>query len=247
MTIFGVVLGLALLIVFILGFTRVKLPRKTGFEGIESPEVVQAYDRISRWPQFKVLRRIIVRELRKYHPRGTLVDAGCGPGYLAAVIARTFPDLRITGSDISEEMTRAAARNLAALGFGDRVEFRQGDVQKLPFEDSSVDFVISTLSLHHWSDPPQAFREIHRVLKPGGQFLVFDLRRDCRRFFFGLVRFAQAFVVPRAMRATNEPINSVLSSYTPDELAAFVTPLPLKRWYIKPGFGWMFLWGQKAV
>jgi len=169
--------------VLILGFTCVKLPRQTGFEGIESPEVVQAYDHVSRWPQFKVLRRIIVGELKKYHPKGILVDVGCGPGYLVAVIARAFPGLRITGSDISEEMTAKATRNLAALGFGDRVEFRQGDVQKLPFEDSSVDFVISTLSLHHWSGPPRAFREIHRVLKPGGQFLVFDLRRDCRRFF----------------------------------------------------------------
>jgi len=49
------------------------------------------------------------------------------------------------------------------------------------------------------------------------------------------------------MRATNEPINSVLSSYTPDELAAFVASLPLKQWRVKPGWGWMFLWGQKAV
>ena len=242
-----IVLGLVLISILFLGLTRVKLPRQSGFEGIESPEVVQAYDRISRWPQFKVLRRIIVRELRKYHPKGMLVDAGCGPGYLVAVIARALPDLRITGSDISEEMTAKATRNLAALGFGSRVEFRQGDVQKLPFVDSSVDFVISTLSLHHWSDPPQAFREIHRVLKPGGQFLVFDLRRDCRRFFYGLVWFAQTFVVPEAMRATNEPINSVLSSYTPDELAAFVASLPLKQWRVKPGWGWMFLWGQKAV
>jgi len=242
-----IVLGLVLISILFLGLTRVKLPRQSGFEGIESPEVVQAYDRISRWPQFKVLRRIIVGELKKYHPKGMLVDAGCGPGYLVAVIARAFPDLRITGSDISEEMTAKATRNLAALGFGDRVEFRQGDVQRLPFDDSSADFVISTLSLHHWSGPPRAFREIHRVLKPGGQFLVFDLRRDCRRFFFWLVWFAQHFVVPKAMRVTNEPINSALSSYTPDELAAFVVSLPLKQWRVKPGWGWMFLWGQKAV
>jgi len=242
-----IVLGLVLISILFLGLTRVKLPRQSGFEGIESPEVVQAYDRISRWPQFKVLRRIIVGELKKYHPKGTLVDVGCGPGYLVAVIARALPDLRITGSDISEEMTAKATRNLAALGFGSRVEFRQGDVQKLPFADSSVDFVTSTLSLHHWSGPPRAFREIHRVLKPGGQFLVFDLRRDCRRFFYGLVWFARTFVVPEAMRATNEPINSVLSSYTPDELAAFVASLPLKQWRVKPGWGWMFLWGQKAV
>jgi len=119
-----IVLGLALISILFLGFTRVKLPRQAGFEGIESPEVVQAYDRISRWPQFKVLRRIVVGELKKYHPKGMLVDVGCGPGYLVAVIARALPDLRITGSDISEEMTAKATRNLAALGCSGRAMSR---------------------------------------------------------------------------------------------------------------------------
>jgi len=242
----GIILGAIILLILVLGFTRVSIPRQTSFEGIETPEAVQAYDRISKWPQFKLLRWTIVRELRKYQPTGVLVDAGCGPGYLVAAIARVIPDLYIIGTDISQEMTEVATHNLSALRFGKRVEFRLGDVQNLPFDAASVDFVISTLSLHHWSDPALAFREICRVLKPGGQFLIFDLRRDCRRFFYWLVRFAQTFVVPSPMRQTNEPINSVLSSYTPDEVTAFVSELQLKQWQIKPRFGWLFLWGQKS-
>ena len=68
-----IVLGIALFIIiglFIVGYPRISLPRKAGFEGMESSEVVQAYDRISRWPQFRMLRRIILREIKKYRPEG---------------------------------------------------------------------------------------------------------------------------------------------------------------------------------
>ena len=74
------------------------------------------------------------------------------------------------------------------------------------------DTVVSTLSLHHWPDPKQALEEIHRVLKPGGQFLIFDLRRDARRFVYWLLRFAKIFVVPAAIRRVNEPVGSALAS-----------------------------------
>ena len=241
-----IVLGLVILLIVILGLTRIHPARVNVLEGIENPEAVQAYDYISKWPQFKFIRRMIVRELKKYHPSGVLVDVGCGPGYLIAVIARTFPSLRITGSDISAEMLKSAAQNLSAQGYGDRVSFKVGNVQSLPFEDNSIDFLISTLSLHHWSDPAKAFREVQRVLKPGGQCLIFDLRRDCRRAFYWLVWFAQHFVVPRAMRATGEPIGSILAAYTPPELDSFVAGLGWRQRRIKSRLGWMYLWGQKA-
>ncbi|MEW5813837.1 MAG: class I SAM-dependent methyltransferase [Spirochaetota bacterium] len=94
------------------------------------------------------------------------------------------PHLRIIGMDIAEEMITIASNNAASIGYNNRVTFRRGDVTKLPFEDHAVDFVVSTLSLHHWSDPTQALREIYRILKPSGQFLIFDLRRDARRFLY---------------------------------------------------------------
>jgi len=174
---------LIVIVVAILGYQRVTVPRQASAEGIESPAVVEAYNRISRWPQFKLLRLMIVREIKRHNPAGIMVDIGCGPGYLVALMAKSFPQLNIIGVDIAEEMVQQATRNLPSPGLGERVEFRKGDVQALPFEDYAVDFVVSTLSLHHWSEPEQALKEIHRILKPGGQFLIFDLRRDARRFF----------------------------------------------------------------
>ncbi len=233
------------IIISILGYCRVTPSRKTSVEGLEDPALAAAYGRVNRWPQFRFVRRMIAGELKKHNPDGIMVDVGCGPGYLVADIARAFPRLHVIGVDIAEEMIQIAADNLSSLGFNERVSFRQGDVQGLPFEDNAADFVVSTLSLHHWPNPKEALEEIHRVLRPGGQFLIFDLRRDARRGFYWLLGFAKTFVVPAAIRRVNEPVGSALSSYTPVESAAFLAGLPFQQWRIKPGPGWMFLWGCK--
>lgn len=234
------------LIILIMGYPRVAFPRKASVEGLENPAAVQAYDQIMRWPQFRFLRRMILGELKKHKPKGIIVDVGCGPGYLITVIGKSFPQLRIIGVDIAEEMIQVATHNLSSLGFGERVRFRQGNVQKLPFEDNTVDLAVTTFSLHHWRDPKQALQEIYRVLKPGGQLLIFDLRRDGRRLFYWLLRFAQTFVVPAALRRINEPIGSALSSYTPVESEALLSGTLFQQWRIKPGFGLMFIWGRKG-
>jgi ubiquinone/menaquinone biosynthesis C-methylase UbiE/protein-S-isoprenylcysteine O-methyltransferase Ste14 len=226
------------------GAVRSTIPRQPNFEGIDDPDAARAYDRISRWPQFRLLRRMNLRELEKYHPSGTIVDVGCGPGYLVTLIAKRFPGLQVIGVDISAEIIETAARNVSMLELNAQVSFRQGDSQRLPFDNGAVDFVISTFSLHHWSEPEQALREIQRVLQPGGQFLLFDLRRDAPRLFYRLIKFAQTIVVPAALRRVNEPVGSVLASYTPTEVEAFIRGTSFREWKITPGFSWMFIWGR---
>ena len=79
-----------LLLVLILGLRRAKMPRQVSNEGIEDDAVVEAYDRINRWPQFKILRKIFIAELEKHQPEGIVADVGCGPGYLITDLARSF-------------------------------------------------------------------------------------------------------------------------------------------------------------
>ncbi|MFC1901290.1 class I SAM-dependent methyltransferase, partial [Chloroflexota bacterium] len=108
---------------------RLKTTRRVGpDEGIEDNEVAESYDKISRWPQFRMLRKLVISELRKYSPEGVLVDIGCGPGYLMADVLRALPQLSVTGVDIADEMLERAGKNLNGQGLGERVSFRQGDI-----------------------------------------------------------------------------------------------------------------------
>ena len=196
----GIILEIAALVILLLVFIKVQPVRKPSLEGIEDVRAAQAYDRISKWPQFRALRRLIVRELRRHRPTGILADIGCGPGLLTMLIARKFPQLRVVGLDTSQEMIKNANKNAISLGFEERVVFREGNIRSLPLPDHTLDFAMSTMSLHHWSEPERGLSEIHRVLKPGGQVLLFDMRRDSRIFFYMLMKFATAIIMPAAMR-----------------------------------------------
>jgi ubiquinone/menaquinone biosynthesis C-methylase UbiE len=243
-----VILAVVLLILITLsvGWRHLNVPRKISPEGLEDDEVVLAYDKISRWPQFKLIRWFIVTELKRHNPQGILADIGCGPGYLITNMAKSLPHLSIIGVDISQKMVQKAALNLSSLRLVEKVSFRQGDIQNLPFEINSLDFVVSTFSLHHWSEPKQAVHEIYRVLKPGGQFLIFDLRRDSRLLVYWIIKFAQRFVMPSVMKRANEPTGSLLASYTPVELESFLSRTSFQQRKIKPGFGWVSVWGCKG-
>ena len=101
-----------------------------------------------------------------------VLDAGCGAGHTALTFAPHVA--RVTGVDLSEAMLAQCRQNAEACNL-DNVDFRQGDVEALPFEDSAFDLVVSRYSAHHWPQPQQALREIRRVLRPGGQFILSDV------------------------------------------------------------------------
>ena len=117
----------------------------------------------------------VAREVTAARSGGALLEVGSGPGRLAVCLVRSAPRLDITGVDISPGMVERAARRVAEAGLASRVRFVAGDVGVLPFPDASFDAVVSTLSLHHWPDPARGLAEIHRVLGPGGEAMIYDL------------------------------------------------------------------------
>jgi SAM-dependent methyltransferase len=117
----------------------------------------------------------VADEVAAAHPGGKLLEVGNGLGRLAVRLAREAPGMLLTGVDISDAMVERAARRAAGACLSKRVRFEVGDVAALPLSDGDFDGVVSTLSLHHWSDPASGLAEIHRVLKPGGEARIYDL------------------------------------------------------------------------
>jgi ubiquinone/menaquinone biosynthesis C-methylase UbiE len=242
-----VLICVAAAIVVAAGLGRVRLAHRKSLEGIEDETSVDAYDRISRWLPFIIVRRITVGELTRDRPAGTLVDIGCGPGWLTLQIVRRFAGVEAIGVDASAAMVEKATGNAGRAGLSGRVRFLEGDAADLPLPDASVDVALSTFSLHHWSDPVRAFSEVHRVLRPGGLFLLLDLRRDTPRFFFWAARIAQALFVPAAIRRADEPGGSVRASYTPAEIEELFARSPFGGCEVSGRTAWFFARGRRRA
>jgi len=103
----------------------------------------------------------------------TVVDLGCGPGFLGIEIGKLQPQARIIGMDPSNEMLQIARANAARAGLSN-YEARQGTAEEMPLESGCGDLVISQSSFHEWEDPHRGLAEIYRVLGPGGSLILRD-------------------------------------------------------------------------
>jgi len=143
------------------------------FEAIPAPAAI-FYDaipaRILKKPEGKIADDI-VEKIRS----GTIVDLGSGTGYLAIKIAKKSPGLQVYGIDLSRQMVKIARRHAQGV---ENVRFEFGNAAALAFEDDSIDFIVSTGSLHHWNKPVKVFDECYRVLKKDGEGWIYDPCRD---------------------------------------------------------------------
>ena len=98
---------------------------------------------------------------------GICIDIGSGPGALAIAISKVT-DLNIYSLDIEEEMSHIAKKNIMDAELHHTIFPVNGDVHELPFPDDFADLIISRGSLFFWEDKETSFKEIYRVLKPGG-------------------------------------------------------------------------------
>jgi SAM-dependent methyltransferase len=107
---------------------------------------------------------------RAPEPPRRVLDLGTGTGVLARAVARRFPAAQVTGADFSRGML-GVARSLTddEAGLDGRIEWLEADAASLPLADASVDAVVSSFVLQLVPQRPPVYREIHRILRPGGR------------------------------------------------------------------------------
>jgi ubiquinone/menaquinone biosynthesis C-methylase UbiE len=129
------------------------------------PERMNTIAKLAFAPVYDYLARQI--KSRFGITKGTCVDIGSGPASLAIAMAK-ITSLKFFALDIQPEMATIASANITEAGFSSVILPITADAARLPFDDNSIDLVISRGSIFFWENRPAAFIEIFRVLKPGG-------------------------------------------------------------------------------
>lgn len=114
-----------------------------------------------------------------FEPGCKILDAGCGWGRLLLGITDQFDGLNISAVDQSTDALELGKNVLGNTRLGNKIEWKSGDLHSLPYEDDSFDTVYSARVFQHLNSPSQAAREIIRVLKPNGRFLVIVQNKLC--------------------------------------------------------------------
>ena len=137
----------------------------------------------SLWLKKRVMRSLLNQ--RRWAGNETVLDVGCGRGLVAIEAARRVPEGTVHGvdlwqaSDLSGNSAEAIRANAGVAGVSDRLVVDTGDARALPYPDASFDVVCSMTAIHNIGDAEgrrKAIAEAWRVLRPGGQVLVFDIR-----------------------------------------------------------------------
>ncbi|MEK2687907.1 class I SAM-dependent methyltransferase [Bdellovibrio sp. GT3] len=124
----------------------------------------------ARFGEFTVYQNINLGNVKN------LLEVGCGVGAQSEIILRRFPDLHLTGIDLSTNQLSSARHRLAALpGFGGRFEMKQMDATNMEFGANSFDGAFLCWILEHVPDPIRTLSEVRRVLRPGSPIYITEV------------------------------------------------------------------------
>lgn len=146
-------------------------------------EVEQMFDNISHRYDFlnRLLsvgidvswRKKVVAMVAQDNPE-TILDVATGTGDLAIALAKKNPQAKITGFDLSNGMLEHGRVKVAEKNLSDQIEMIQGDAENMPFDDNTFDAITVAFGVRNFETLEKGLKEIHRVLKPGGKFVILE-------------------------------------------------------------------------
>ena len=180
--------------------------------------IAPAYDFMNRAMTMgidKWWRRVAVKMLAKSSPK-TILDIATGTGDLALLLHRKLHPEKIVGLDLSEGMLKIAREKAAKAGAD--IEFEQGDSLAMRFEDDSFDAITVAYGVRNFEHLEQGYREMHRVLRPGGVLVVIELATPVNPIVRPLYNLYTRRIIPWAGRSISKDRRAY--SYLPESIAA---------------------------
>lgn len=182
--------------------------------------IAPAYDFMNRAMTLgidRLWRAKAVRMVRAEKPR-RILDVATGTGDLALELARKIPEAEITGVDLSEGMIAVGREKIARAGLDGRITLRAADCLDLPFGDGEFDCVTVGYGVRNFANLEAGYREMLRVLRPGGTLCVIELSEPVNPIVRPLYRLYTRGVIPIVGRLVSKDTRAY--RYLPESIAA---------------------------
>lgn len=178
------------------------------------------YDGLNRVISFGIdvkWRKKVVQLVGNTNPDAVL-DIATGTGDLAINLTKTGAN-RIVGLDLSEGMLAVGRKKIGEKNLSEQIEMVQGDSEALPFEENSFDAITVAFGVRNFEDLEKGLSEIHRVLKPGGIFVVLETSVPTKFPFKQGYHFYTRYLLPVIGKLFSK--DKVAYSYLSESAAAF--------------------------
>lgn len=184
-------------------------------------ETIPVFSRVAGWTGFGAAWRVRGIMGEGFKSGEIVVDVGTGPGTIPLHLQRMFPDTCFHGLDLGLPMLAEAQYHGARMHVP--LPLICADGVALPFQDNSLDMVISFFCLHHLNDPGFFLQEVDRVVKEKGKVLILDFKRDIPSLFLTAMNLLWkiGFIFSSGKQGLQESIDSAWTrSEMQDVLAA---------------------------
>jgi len=173
--------------------------------------------------------------------QGLIVDVGCGSGLVSIAIAKRMPHVSVVGVEPSEDMRKLALSNASEKKVLDQMNVVEGFSDSLPFEDGSIDCIVSRYSLPYWCDPQKSFDEFFRVLKPGGVVVLECLNAKFSTLKLWLIGL-HMFTKRSGLGVARYHVKAYKLAYSLDQVKVFLKEANLSEEFVEYQKGdWRFL------
>lgn len=184
--------------------------------------IAPAYDLMNRLMTLGIdhqwRSRAIKMMSKKHNAPRYILDVATGTGDLAMMMARKLDPVSITGVDLSNEMLEVGRSKVDAAGLADLITFSRADCLQLPFPDETFDCVTAAYGVRNFEDIEAGYREMFRVMRPGGCLMVLELSTPRNRLVRPIYDLYTKHLIPLIGKMVSKDLSAY--SYLPASIQA---------------------------